>query len=161
MPKTTAKAVKILHVNLRQSEVDVLEHIKEAGDSVPEIIRSLIREYGEKKFKGEKLYAQVEKEKLELRKRIVDIKSMTPAEIAIKKYGLKVKDNKFYSLGYTKILETPLEVVKELEPGIGLLARHEQVLNAINTGKEIMGNNGQIEMNKEQIQIRKEQWEAL
>lgn len=60
------KIVSIVHIGLRKEETEVIENIKADGNEPSEIIRGLLREYGEKKYKEEKGYSEAAKIRAQL-----------------------------------------------------------------------------------------------
>lgn len=133
MPKTLAKIVKNYIIGLRQSEMDVIERIAEQGDSPPEIIRGLIRQYGTEHFQEEKGYsvaaklrAQIAAEQHELKKKV---ETMSDEEYAEKVLRAKVLHGYAHLITPSSSLyRIPLGDVKKINPKDTLVTSHIAIL---------------------------------
>jgi len=88
---------KVLYIGLYKQELEIIERIQqEQGIPIPELIRTLIREYGAKTFPKEKLYAENKKRELDLKEKTLEeqiaFEKMDPKEYAINELHAEVDD---------------------------------------------------------------------
>lgn len=80
------KTTRIIHIALQKPQQEIVEKIEADGRSLAEIIRKLIDEYGDEKYPKDPGYVEVQKEKLNLKKRTQEEQDawdkITPEEYA-------------------------------------------------------------------------------
>lgn len=155
------KTVRILHIGITETEARIVEKIEERSH-LAEIIRALIREYGEKKFKEERLYAINKKQELEIRKKQIEIKNTPPEEVMRRNFNMKVKDGVVYSLiyrGLYTIKLSDLDVTK-IKLSDRFVTMHQEILDGFKTMQNIE-RDGQIQLTKAELENLKKQWDQI
>lgn len=92
------KVVRILHLGIYQPEADIIEIMEKKGYMVSEVMRSLIRRWGDEKYPREKAYARAQLIRAEISQKKVEEKkefdAMSPEEYTVRVLRGKVKGNK-------------------------------------------------------------------
>jgi len=119
MPRTPSKTIKIIHVGLRSAEAGVVKKIQDTGNSVNEVVRELIRNYGKEHFPPDPPYVQVKKEELEIKKIKLSEKPLTNKEYAEQVLHAAVDGGYAYFAGpnYNLPFEVELSRVKKMVKG--------------------------------------------
>lgn len=127
------KTVRLLHIGLHQMEDTIITLMNKKGQNVAEIVRGLIRDYGERTFPPTPLYVQIQKERLELKKEtikdIVNFKKMAPEEYAERVLGARISHNRAWLSSVSgQPYPIPLNVVKDWTTDMELVQNHLNIL---------------------------------
>jgi hypothetical protein len=129
MPKTLAKTVKIIHIGLRKKEAWIVDKMEEEGDSVPEMIRILIRNYGEEKYPSDPGYVDVKKQEIQLKKQKLKEKELSNEEYAEKKLRAIIKDGYAWISGTGSNQPVPLTEIKYFDINGDAVKYHFSILD--------------------------------
>lgn len=141
-------------VGLYKREADIMDKIQaELGSGISDVVREMIRKYGDEHFPSEPGYVQIQKDRLELKKEIIskeiNFKKMTNEDYAVNILKARVsKGHAWFCTGSTNPWPVELNAIKELTPEAKTVTDHIKILN----GEPFFYSNGQEMKASEQKQ---------
>jgi hypothetical protein len=150
------KIQRIIHIGLRQPEIEIVDKMEEKGYELSEIVRGLIREWGEKTFPEDPAYVRAKKEELELKKKKIEVETMSPEEYAEKVLHFKVKDGRAYHVVMSRVMNSSLTEVRTWKPDEEYPKWHNDFIN----NRPTFHMDGSP-MTEKELARRWEEWEAI
>ena len=129
------KVKRVLHFGLYAVEAEIIKKMEEVGIAVPETMRFLIREFGNKEFPREKAYAEALRMRMKEKEKEAEAKAafdqMSEAEYAEKILLGKVKGNSaYFKIRSGQEIPIALNGIKDVTKDNNELVQiHTQLLN--------------------------------